>query len=59
MGLLLTLQIGFGEISARYAAVANNNVLDSVFVEQGTALEVSTAENLLNNFNFGKFTIYR
>lgn len=42
-------QIGFGEISARYAAVASNNVLDSVFVEQGTALEVSTAENLLNN----------
>ena len=36
-------------ISARYAAVASNNVLDSVFVEQGTALEVSTAENLLNN----------
>ena len=42
--------IGFGEISARYAAVAIHNVLDSVFVEAGTALEVSTAENLLNNF---------
>ena len=41
--------IGFGEISARYAAVANNNVLEAVFVEAGTALEVSTAENLLNN----------
>ncbi len=41
--------IGFGEISARYAAVANNNVLEAVFVEAGTALEVSTAENLLSN----------
>ena len=50
MGLLADASmIGFGEISARYAAVANNNVLEAVFVEAGTALEVSTAENLLNN----------
>ena len=30
-------------------AADNDNVLESVFVETGTALEVSTAENLLNN----------
>ena len=38
-GQAISSMFGFGEISARYAAVASNNVLESVFVEAGTALE--------------------
>ena len=49
----LGLDMNFGKVmghrSKRFAMIVDDNIITKLFVEEGGAFEVSTAENIINN----------